>query len=231
MIITSFIAEPIMTTSGQLVGCELLTRFHRQDLPVLNSKYFIMAMDIERKRELLTRQLQAIELRASWFRDHRLFCTVNVDTLQARLCVYDSGITHLLDKLEFVRLEISEDFEGLELGIDHPVLRTLLNVGYRLFLDDLGSGRANVAALTTGCYEAVKIDRAFYREEVQKPTFNVLMKNIMNYCPYVIVEGVEQRQELPVLRDAGVTAVQGYLYRSVPFDKITTLSNTIVNTL
>lgn len=223
MIITSFIAEPIMTTSGQLVGCELLTRFHRHDLPVLNSKYFIMAMSVEAKKELLKRQLQAIELRASWFRDHRLFCTVNVDTVQARLCMFDTDVTRILDKLEFVRLEISEDFEGLELGIEHPVLSTLLNVGYRLFLDDLGSGRANVAALTTGCYEAVKIDRAFYREEVQKPTFNVLMKNIMKYCPYVIVEGVEQRQELPVLRDAGVTAVQGYLYRSIPFHKVNSL--------
>jgi EAL domain-containing protein (putative c-di-GMP-specific phosphodiesterase class I) len=220
MINTTFIAEPIMTTSGQLIGCELLTRFHCEDLPVLNSKYFIMAMDIERKRELLTRQLQAIEVQASWFRANRLFCTVNVDTVLARLCVFDRDIIQLMDKLEFVRLEISEDFDGLEKGIEHPILRTLLNVGYRLFLDDLGSGRANVAALTTGCYEAVKLDRAFYRQEVQKPTFNVLMKNIMNYCPYVIVEGVEQRQELPVLRDAGVTAVQGYLYRSVPFDKM-----------
>lgn len=223
MINTTFIAEPIMTTSGQLIGCELLTRFHREDLPVLNSKYFIMAMDIEGKRELLKQQLQAIEVRASWFRDHRLFCTVNVDTVQARLCVFDRDIIQLLDKLEFVRLEISEDFEGLEKGIEHPILKTLLNVGYRLFLDDLGSGRANVAALTTGCYEAVKLDRAFYRQEVQKPTFNVLMKNIMKYCPYVIVEGVEQRQELPVLHDAGVTAVQGYLYRSVNFLKVDTL--------
>lgn len=220
MIITTFIAEPIMTTSGQLVGCELLTRFHREDLPVLNSKYFIMAMTVAGKKELLKQQLETIEVHASWFREHRLFCTVNVDTVQARLCVFDRDIIQLLDKLEFMRLEISENFEGLELGINHPVLKTLLNVGYRLFLDDLGSGRANVAALTTGCYEAVKIDRAFYREEVQKPTFNVLMKNIMKYCPYVIVEGVEQRQELPLLRDAGVTAVQGYLYRSVPFDKI-----------
>lgn len=220
MINTTFIAEPIMTTSGQLVGCELLTRFHREDLPVLNSKYFIMAMTVAGKKELLKQQLETIEVHASWFREHLLFCTVNVDTVQARLCVFDRDIIQLLDKLEFMRLEISENFEGLELGINHPVLKTLLNVGYRLFLDDLGSGRANVAALTTGCYEAVKIDRAFYREEVQKPTFNVLMKNIMKYCPYVIVEGVEQRQELPVLRDAGVTAVQGYLYRSVPFDKI-----------
>lgn len=212
-----------MTTSGQLIGCELLTRFHREDLPVLNSKYFIMAMTVEGKKELLKQQLEVVEVYASWFRDNRLFCTVNIDTVQARLCVFDRDIIQLLDKLEFVRLEISEDFEGLEKGIEHPILRTLLNVGYRLFLDDLGSGRANVAALTTGCYEAVKLDRAFYRQEVQKPTFNVLMKNIMKYCPYVIVEGVEQRQELPILRDAGVTAVQGYLYRSVPFNKVHTL--------
>ena len=223
MITTNFIAEPIMTTSGQHVGCELLTRFHCEDLPVLNSKYFIMAMSVEGKKELLKQQLETVDFHASWFREHRLFCTVNVDTVQARLCVFDRDIIQLLDKLDFIRLEISENFEGLELGINHPVLKTLLNVGYRLFLDDLGSGRANVAALTTGCYEAVKLDRAFYHHEVQKPTFNVLMKNIMKYCPYVIVEGVEQQQELPVLRDTGVTAIQGYLYRSVPFHKVNSL--------
>ncbi|QLO88698.1 EAL domain-containing protein [Enterobacter sp. RHBSTW-00975] len=223
MITKTFIAEPIMTPAGQLVGCELLTRFHREELPVLNSKYFIMAMTVEGKKELLKQQLETVEVLASWFREHRLFCTVNVDTVQARLCVFDRDIIQLLDKMDFIRLEISENFEGLEMGIEHPILRTMLNVGYRLFLDDLGSGRANVEALTTGCYEAVKLDRAFYRQEVQKPTFNILMKNIMKYCPYVIVEGVEQRQELPVLRNAGVSAVQGYLYRSVNFLKVDTL--------
>lgn len=201
----------------------MLTRFHREDLPVLNSKYFIMAMTVEGKKELLKQQLETVEVHASWFREHLLFCSVNVDTIQARLCVFDREIIQLLDKMDFIRLEISENFEGLELGINHPVLKTLINVGYRLFLDDLGSGNANAAALATGCYEAVKLDRAFYRQEVQKPTFNVLMKNIIKYCPYVIVEGVEQRQELPVLRDAGVSAVQGYLYRSVPFNNIKTL--------
>lgn len=201
----------------------MLTRFHREDLPVLNSKYFIMAMTVEGKKEILKQQLETVDFHASWFREHRLFCTVNVDTVQARLCVFDREIIQLLDKLEFVRLEISENFEGLEIGINHPVLKTLINVGYRLFLDDLGSGNANAAALATGCYEAVKLDRAFYRQEVQKPTFNVLMKNIMKYCPYVIVEGVELRQEIPVLQDAGVSAVQGYLYRSVNFYKVTSL--------
>ncbi|ELY7524264.1 EAL domain-containing protein [Cronobacter turicensis] len=223
MIIKTFIAEPIMTTSGQLVGCELLTRFHREDLPVLNSKYFIMAMSVEEKRNLLIQQLEAVEAHAAWFRDHHLFCTVNVDSIQARLCVIDTEIKKALLNLEFLRLEIEENFEGLEYGINQPVLKSLLNNGNRLFLDDLGAGRANLAALTTGCYEAVKLDRAFYRHEVQKPTFIVLIKNIMKYCPYVIVEGVENRQEIPILQDAGVSAVQGYLYRSVNFSKVTSL--------
>ncbi|RYA84752.1 hypothetical protein DD594_25760, partial [Enterobacter cloacae complex sp. 4DZ1-17B1] len=83
MITKTFIAEPIMTTSGQLVGCELLTRFHCEDLPVLNSKYFIMAMTVEGKKELLKQQLETVDFHASWFREHRLFCTVNVDTVQA----------------------------------------------------------------------------------------------------------------------------------------------------
>lgn len=65
MITTNFIAEPIMTTSGQLIGCELLTRFHREDLPVLNSKYFIMAMTVEGKKELLKQQLEAVEVYAA----------------------------------------------------------------------------------------------------------------------------------------------------------------------
>jgi EAL domain-containing protein (putative c-di-GMP-specific phosphodiesterase class I) len=223
MIIKTFIAEPFMTTSGQLVGCELLTRFHREDLPVLNSKYFIMAMPVEEKRNLLVQQLEAVEAKAAWFRDHRLFCTVNVDSIQARLCVIDTEIKKALLKLEFLRLEIEENFEGLEYGINQPVLKALLKNGNRLFLDDLGAGKANVAALTTGCYEAVKLDRAFYHHEVQKPTFNILMKNIMQYCPYVIVEGVEDRREIPVLQDAGISAVQGYIYRSVNFHKVDTL--------
>lgn len=223
MIITTFIAEPIMTTTGQLVGCELLTRFHREDLPVLNSRYYIMAMSVEGKRNLLMQQLEAIEAKAGWFRDYRLFCTVNIDSIQARLCVIDSEVKNLLLKLDFIRLEIEENFEGLEYGINQPLLKSLLDNGNRLFLDDLGAGRANLAALTTGCYEAVKLDRAFYRHEVQKPTFDVLMKNIMRYCDRIIIEGVEEKGELEILNDAEVWGVQGYLYRSVIFHKVEVL--------
>jgi len=69
----------------------------------------------------------------------------------------------------------------------------------------------------------VKLDRVFYRHEVQKPTFSTLIKNIKRYCDCIIVEGVEEKGELEILKEAEVWSVQGYLYRSVLFSKVQTL--------
>ena len=224
MINKTFFAEPVMSTDGKLLGVELLTKFHHADMPVLDSKYYILAMPIEQKRQLLIQQLTEIQISASWFRDYGLFCSLNVDRHQARLCAYDRELVEWLAGLsDFVRIEISEDFEGLEYGINEPLLKKLIANGNDLFLDDLGAGRANLAALTTGCYHTIKLDKAFYRHEVQKPTFSTLIKNIKRYCDRIIVEGVEEKGELGILKEADVWGVQGYLYRSVPLSKVQTL--------
>lgn len=224
MITKTFFAGPVMSTDGKLLGIELLTKFHHADMPVLDSKYFILAMPIEQKRQLLIQQLTEIQITASWFREYQLFCSLNVDRHQARLCAYDRELVEWLAGLsDFVRLEISEDFEGLEYGINEPLLRKLIANGNDLFLDDLGAGRTNLAALTTGCYHTVKLDKAFYRHEVQKPTFSTLIKNIKHYCDRIIIEGVEEKGELNILTDADIWGVQGYLYRSVVFSKVHTL--------
>ncbi|EIX1498676.1 EAL domain-containing protein [Cronobacter sakazakii] len=226
MITKTFFAEPVMSTDGKLLGVELLTKFHHADMPVLDSKYYILAMPIEQKRQLLIQQLTEIQIAASWFRDYGLFCSLNVDRHQARLCAYDRELVEWLQGLcDVVRIEISEDFEGLEYGINEPLLRKLIANGNDLFLDDLGAGRANLSALTTGCYHTVKLDKAFYRHEVQKPTFSTLIKNIKRYCDRIIIEGVEQRDELENLKvhDVEVWGIQGYLYKSTPFGKVHTL--------
>ncbi|MGD8204403.1 EAL domain-containing protein [Pantoea sp. FN0305] len=224
MITKTFFAEPVMSTDGKLLGVELLTKFHHADMPVLDSKYYILAMPIEQKRQLLIQQLTEIQIAASWFRDYGLFCSLNVDRHQARLCAYDRELVEWLAGLcDFMRIEISEDFEGLEYGINEPLLRKLIANGNDLFLDDLGAGRANLAALTTGCYHTVKLDKAFYRHEVQKPTFSTMIKNIKRYCDRIIIGGVEEKGELKILNDAEVWGVQGYLYRSVIFHKLEVL--------
>lgn len=219
MITNTFFAEPVMSTDGKLLGVELLTKFHHADMPVLDSKYYILAMPIEQKRQLLIQQLTEIQIAASWFRDYGLFCSLNVDRHQARLCAYDRELVEWLAGLsDFLRLEISESFQGLEYGINEPLLKKLIDNGNDLFLDDLGAPGTSLAKLD--CYTTVKIDKAFYRHEVQKPTFSTLIKNIKRYCDHIIIEGVEEKGELEILNDAEVWGVQGYLYRSVIFHKL-----------
>ncbi|MGS2278770.1 EAL domain-containing protein [Enterobacter hormaechei] len=132
----------------------------------------------------------------------------------------DTLLQSSLSNLPFVRLEISEKFPKLNLGLENPTLYGLQNNGFTLWLDDLGSGNANVAALMDSCFEVIKIDRKFFLSEVVKPTFGVLINHIKKYCKNIIIEGVEEEHWLPILDEAGIWGVQGYLYNSVHFDQL-----------
>ncbi|MNH31068.1 cyclic-di-GMP phosphodiesterase [compost metagenome] len=54
-------------------------------------------------------------------------------------------------------------------------------------------------------------------------SFPVLLKDIMNYCPRIIVSGVFDTELLQYLRDWGVWGVQGDLYESVPLQDVSIL--------
>lgn len=221
---STFWVQPIHSTSGKILGVELLTRFEQEGLyHVINPKYFIQQLPKEVKRELLLRQLLEVEEQADAFRNHDLFCTLNLNAEQAEILLADRFLQNIVMQLPFVRLEISEDFSGLNEGMNNPVLKGLIEKLNILWLDDLGAGNANMAAVVTQCYEAVKLDRKFYLQEIQKPSFPVLIENIRKYCDRVVVEGIEYIEELPILKEAGVWGVQGYLYKSVPLSKISSL--------
>lgn len=59
----------------------------------------------------------------------------------------------------------------------------------------------------------MKIDRAFFLSQVEKPMFPVLIKNIREYCDRVVVEGLENARLIDELSHAGIWAVQGIFSR------------------
>ena len=221
---STFWVQLIHSTNGKILGVELLTKFKQEGLyQVINPKYFIQKLPKEVKRELLLRQLLEAEEQGESFRNHDLFCTVILNTEQAEILLEDRFLQSIFMQLPFVRLEISEDFAGLSQGMNNPLIKGLVEKLNILWLDDLGAGNANMAAVVTQCYEAVKLDRKFYRHEIQKPTFATLIQNIRKYCDRVVVEGIEYIEELPILKEAGVWGVQGYLYKSVPLSRVNSI--------
>lgn len=63
-------------------------------------------------------------------------------------------------------------------------------------------------------------------------TFPLLVKHIRSYCDKIVVDGQENARYLPVLKTAGIWAIQGTLFSSVALEEVETLLlDSRVNTL
>ena len=217
---TTFIAEPIVSIDERLLGVELLTRFIASDGRPLHPEFVISSWDLDRKRLFLYEQCGNIATMQTWFERKNLFCTLNIDQKMAFLIRHDYILRQTFESMSFIKLELSELFPGLDKGLKSPLLKSLSQGVNGLWLDDLGAGNANVVSLIEGYFEVVKIDRIFFNEQVKKPTFNQLIASIKKHCDKIIIEGIENRDHMGILREVGVWGLQGYLFKSVPFKNV-----------
>ncbi|EOZ1593896.1 EAL domain-containing protein, partial [Enterobacter hormaechei] len=200
---TTFIADPIVSIDERLLGVELLTRFIASDGRPLHPEFVISSWDLDRKRLFLYEQCGNIATMQTWFERKNLFCTLNIDQKMAFLIRHDYILRQTFESMPFIKLELSEHFPGLDKGLKSPLLKSLSQGVNGLWLDDLGAGNANVVSLIEGYFEVVKIDRIFFNEQVKKPTFNQLIASIKKHCGKVIIEGIENREHLGILREVG----------------------------
>ncbi|EMZ2326966.1 EAL domain-containing protein [Enterobacter hormaechei] len=220
---TTFIAEPIVSIDEKLLGVELLTRFISPDGRPLHPEFVISSWDLDRKRVFLYEQCGNIASMQMWFERKNLFCTLNIDQQMAFLIRHDYILRQTFESMPFIKLELSENFLGLDKGLKTPLLKSLSQGVNGLWLDDLGAGNSNVVSLIEGYFEVVKIDRIFFNEQVKKPTFYELIVLIKKYCDKIIIEGIEDRKSMEILREVGIWGLQGYLFKSIPFENVDSL--------
>lgn len=194
---------PIHTLSGELIALDLTLG---EDQHASNTLHTAKP---DHEARLLD-QLLTIEHYADYFQQHGLLCCLTINFQLAKVVSQSAFIQQILSHLPFVRLKLSEDFPNLHDGLNNPLLKTLIEQLNILWLDDLGAGDANLNALQSKMFEAVKLDRAFFLDNVSKPWFSILIANIRQYTNRVIVEGVESEIQLEKLADSKIWGVQGY---------------------
>lgn len=208
-----FIAEPITSLSGKLLGVELQTRLEKEGQQVLHPELIIAGWSTEEKRGYLYEQLERVAKQTAWIRDQHVLVSVPLfDAESAMLVSYDATLRALLSTLPFLRLALAENIAD--------VRDDMQGIGNSMWLADVGGGGANVSGLMSQQFDAVILNSRFFKDEVEKPTFPVLIKNLRRYCDKVVVRGVTDRRCLPVLQDAGIWGIQGAFYRPVPLEKL-----------
>jgi EAL domain-containing protein (putative c-di-GMP-specific phosphodiesterase class I) len=87
--------------------------------------------------------------------------------------------------------------------------------GYRLAVDDLGSGYSGLASFASVGPEFVKLDRALVDGVATDGSKRRVIRGMNQLCHdlgiKVIAEGIEIREDLETLLDLGCDLFQGYL--------------------
>jgi EAL domain-containing protein (putative c-di-GMP-specific phosphodiesterase class I) len=95
-------------------------------------------------------------------------------------------------------------------------LKPLVDEGFRLALDDFGSGNASFMYLTDLPMSFVKVEGWMVSRVAQDPRIRRLVESIVNTAARfelkTIAERVETSESADVLRDVGVDWAQGHFF-------------------
>jgi len=112
-------------------------------------------------------------------------------------------------------LELTEAAEVSNFERARDRVAALRAAGFRIAVDDLGSGYSSLNSLALLEPDFVKLDMAMVRGISQGGRAARLIKHILEYCRgegmRAICEGIETEEELRVVQELGVPLVQGYL--------------------
>lgn len=150
--------------------------------------------------------------------------TIPVSVNVSRVDIFDPDLERkLLDiRDEFslgsddLMLEITESSyaDGADRLIE--VINRLREKGFKIEMDDFGSGYSSLNMLTELPIDVLKLDMQFIRHMLQDDKSLQLVRLILDIAGFldvpVVAEGVEEIEQLNVLRDMGCDIVQGYYF-------------------
>jgi sensor c-di-GMP phosphodiesterase-like protein len=123
--------------------------------------------------------------------------------------------SHLIDVVDKIVIEIAERGVPDKLGVD-AINKKDQYANVQIALDDVLSREANLAILIRLHIEIIKIDKSFTDRILHSdwPTAEDerLLRLLKETHFTVVAEGVEQRRQAEVLRDAGIPLAQGWYF-------------------
>ena len=214
--------QPIVRTTGEDVcGFEALVRWnHPARGPIGPDKFIPLAEECGMIEKIGTFVMRtAVRDAASWPDSVRV--AVNLSPIQFNNPAIVETVSAALNehKLRAERLEL-EITEGVFLADSNATDETFANLkalGVRLALDDFGTGYSSLGYLKKAPFDKIKIDQSFVRGAASKGSRNsAIIRAIVSLAESLdmdtCAEGVETHDDLQLIRELGVSQVQGFIF-------------------
>ena len=214
--------QPIVRVAGEEIsGFEALVRWtHPARGPISPDKFISIAEECGMIGKIGEFVLRTAVAEAARWPDHvRIAVNLSpiqfndphiVDTVAAVLADYGLAAQRLeLEITEGVFLADSDATEG--------TFARLKSLGVRLALDDFGTGYSSLGYLKKAPFDKIKIDQSFVRGAASTTKRNgAIIRAIVTLADSLgmdtTAEGVETHDDLYLIRELGVSQVQGYIF-------------------
>lgn len=221
--LTPFYQPIIDLKTKKIAGFEVLLRWFSQKRGRISPDTFIplaesTSLIIPIGEWILDQALEAIDL-IKEKTGKEIFLSVNVAEKQIAdgnfLTVLKEKIINSKVKPNQIKLEILERslFEGEDAFYLVEFCRDL---GLPLVIDDFGTGYANLAYLKNFQFDTVKIDKCFVQNLDNNKKDQTICRALIDLSHGLnmttVAEGIENQQQLEILRDLGCNFGQGYLF-------------------
>lgn len=213
----------------KIEGAEALVRWHYQGYMMIQPQRFIPVLEkegsISKVDDIVLRKV--CECLAHW-RDSGLpLHPISVNLSRRRMenpklvehltAIVDSyGIDHSL-----IDFELTETAAYNNEDYMITVISNLKSAGYKISMDDFGTGFSSLSLLTMMPIDTLKIDKSFvdgigteketYKERAVIKHIISMAKDLNLKC---LAEGAEKRSQVDKLRSFGCETIQGYYYSS-----------------
>lgn len=218
-----FFQPQVEGRTGKIVGLEALVRWHHPTRGILTPYHFLEAAQDAKVMDLLDQYIMERTFGAfkSWLNDGLQIPQVSINLTGSRLLEVDLVETMLraVSKAQLqssmIGIEILESamIDDASQQMMDNILR-LAEAGFKLELDDFGTGHASISNLRNFKVDRIKIDRSFVKDVHLYPELSKITSAMIGLAHSLridaLAEGVETPEERLVLNALGCDHFQGY---------------------
>lgn len=208
--------------TNQLEGVEALVRWQHPEKGLLSPVEFLGDIDALNMNSVFDNYIlnKACSANARWYQQfkRRVAIAVNLTAVEFQDPQLVSKIQALLVEYnlpsKYLELEITENVVMTDIETAMSTIIALQNMGIKASIDDFGTGYSSLTYLRKLPIDKIKIDRSFITEVATNDSDLTIVKSMIELShglgKRVLAEGVENKDQLNVLRNLGCDAVQGF---------------------
>ncbi len=216
--------QPKMSiNSGKIIGFEALIRWNHGDKGIISPKDFIPFAEEHHLISFITDWvIHEVSRQLNYWREAKfkiLPVSINLPINQFKKPDFVKYLMQIIDLYhvspEFLELEVTESIFMDDMNSTNSRLNELQSIGFRISIDDFGTGFSSLNRLKEIPCNILKIDRSFINHTNENSSDAIIVNSIIEMGHglnmEVLAEGVETTKQFNFLKSNNCDCIQGYI--------------------